>query len=213
MTAWLVILARSTVAGSGKSRLRRDLPDDAVDMLAVTFLADTVEWAERTNAPLLIAHSGPAAQLPATTAKLVPQVEGDLGDRIDAALAHAFERGADRAVLIGSDSPDLPETLLAACFDELDAAPVTLVPATDGGWIAIGTRSPLNGCLSRVAWSARDTCDQTIAALTAAGRAPKVLDQWYDVDDVQSLRRLGAALTIAPGRAPRTAAALQQLRP
>jgi len=205
MNRCLVLLARAPVPGQGKTRLRETLSGPQVDALASAFFHDTVQWSVRVAGTLLIAYTGPAPALPGVDATVVPQVDGDLGARIDGALAHAFAIGADEAVLIGSDSPDLPEYLLTQCFAELAAADTTLIPADDGGWVAIGARRPLEGCLASVPWSADTTCAETIAALKAADRRPRVLKPWYDVDDVASLQRLSMSLSTEPDRAPRTA--------
>jgi len=213
VTRALVLLARVAIPGYGKTRLRQSLPDADVDALTRAFLHDTIEWSSQIEADLIIVRAGPVDALPATEATLVPQVDGDLGARIDAALSVAFDRGAEAAVLIGSDSPDLPERLLLACFAGLADAETTLIPAADGGWVALGARRPLNGCLRSVCWSIGDTCTETVAALRAAHRPPLVLDPWYDIDDVDSLDRLRESLENNPERAPRTAQIVAHLLP
>lgn len=210
--ATLVVLGRSPVRGAGKSRLRTSL-GDVVDLLSESFVRDTLGWAAAGRWELLVAHRGPSwpiAAMAGPAARLVPQCHGHLGARIDAAVATAFGHGASRVVVVGTDSPTLPGALVDAAFDGLDTAGATLVPALDGGWVALGIAQPLAGCLATVRWSASTTTVETIAALRLAGRDVVILPPWYDVDEVDDLRRLADELR-GPGRrrAPRTAALLR----
>jgi len=207
----LIVLARSPVAGHGKTRLRRRF-GDLVDDLTVTLAADTLGWAGEGPWDLLLVHHGPTGAL-LSEATLSPgrlrldhQVDGDLGDRIDAGISAAFAGGASQVVLIGTDSPTLPSALVEAAFAELDGAEATLVPAVDGGWIALGVSRPLDRCLRGVTWSSATTAAETIVALECVGRRVVLLGPWYDVDEPEDLRRLAADLRgEGATRAPRTA--------
>ena len=120
-------------------------------------------------------------------------------------------RGATRVLLIGSDSPTLPRAILAAAFAGLACADATVVPAFDGGWVALGLTRPLGAVLRDVRWSSEATCTETVEALRRSGRAVQVLPPWYDVDTLDDLRRLADELEGQAGlTAPRTAALLRE---
>lgn len=208
----LCVLARVPQPGCGKSRLRAHLGDAATDELAGAFAADVLSWGERAADALLVCHRGPAELLPPGNAQrlVVPQVEGDLGERIAAAVDTGFGLGAQRVVIIGSDCPTLPAPLLHQAFAALDGAASTLVPAADGGWIAMGLDRRVRSSLAGVTWSSPHTGRDTMAALSAAGRPPTVLDPWYDIDEPADLDRVRADEG-ARARAPRTWAALAGL--
>src|SRR5207248_702384 len=72
----------------------------------------------------------------APAARFVAQTDGDLGARIRGALADALERSA-AAVLIGSDTPDLPRQLIDEAFEALETCDAVLGPACDGGFYLI----------------------------------------------------------------------------
>lgn len=205
----LVVLARVPVPGSGKSRLRSVLGDTAVDLLTHALVADVLGWSSPSVDTLLVAHEGPAELLPdvAPAPRLVAQVEGNLGARIDAAVAAGFAQGAARVVIVGTDCPTLPAALIDAAFAGLSRSPSTLIPALDGGWIALGVDRPLDGALDAVSWSNALTGQQTIDALREHGRPPLLLPPWHDIDEPGDIQRLHwdrARLA----RAPRTAAVL-----
>jgi uncharacterized protein len=178
----------------------------------MAFVEDTLGWAHQGAWDVLVAHRGPADGLRAAVpgVSLITQVDGGLGERITGAVAHAFAQGAPRVVLVGTDSPTLPRTLLAATFAQLAVADATVVPAIDGGWVALGITRPLDDALGNVTWSSATTCVETIEALHRNGRRVACLPAWYDVDEVADLRRLADDLDGPLGhRAPRTAALLR----
>lgn len=146
-------------------------------------------------------------------ARLVPQLRGGFGARLERALVAGLRRG-QRVVLIGADSPTLPPAIVRRAFARLARADVVIGPATDGGYYLIGTRTRLPRPLfRRMPWSTPRVAEETRSRAETAGLRVAVLPAWYDVDDAAGLRRLladGAGLRRA--RATRaTLAALGSL--
>ncbi len=75
------------------------------------------------------------------TFALQPQTEGDLGDRLRAFFEGEFADGAEKVVVIGSDSPTLDPNFVVSAFVLLDHKEVVLGPATDGGYYLLGCRA------------------------------------------------------------------------
>ncbi|SMP41835.1 hypothetical protein SAMN06295888_10213 [Desulfonatronum zhilinae] len=121
-----------------------------------------------------------------------PQVGPDLGARMDDAFFRAFEAGHDRVVLIGSDLPDLPGSLLVEAFRILDRREVVLGPARDGGFYLLGwaRRAFRPGLFTTVPWSTPRVLAECRAALLRSGLEPRLLGPWSDVDDEAGLRQL-----------------------
>lgn len=212
----LVVFGRSPGAATGKTRLRRHLDTETADALCHTFFADVLSWPLPPDTSLLLAVTEPLDGLAplAAAATVHMQPDSGFGERLADAIDAAFERGAERVVLVGTDAPTLPPETVAACFAGLRSHPATIVPASDGGWVALGVDRPLGETLRDVPWSTDRTCRHTEKALRRAGRTPKVLPPWYDVDDSRSLEQLRGELTgrRAAERAPRTSLALRQGR-
>jgi uncharacterized protein len=114
-------------------------------------------------------------------------------------LSSIVARMAHSAVLIGSDSPDLPGEYIREAFARLEAgADVVLGPAEDGGYYLIGLRAPQPRLLREVPMSTPTVLADTLALACALGLRVELLPTWYDVDTVAELRRLAAALRAAP---------------
>jgi glycosyltransferase A (GT-A) superfamily protein (DUF2064 family) len=101
-----------------------------------------------------------------------------------------------RAVLIGSDSPDLPLEYLAEALDKLRDFPLVLGPTDDGGYYLIGLSQAVPPIFDNIPWSTPEVWPQTIARLTTAKIPYHTLPQWYDVDDIAGLRRLHDSLSL-----------------
>lgn len=216
--AALALFARPVVAGSVKTRLSATLGTHAAAELYGAFITDTVRavMAEPQLAPRLWVAGDPSheslAQLPASIPR-ARQPDGDLGARMAVALERGLrEHGA--AIALGTDSPTLPTSYLARALPALEHAPLVLGPAADGGYYLLATRDGsgrLRGVLSGVRWSTRHALQDTVAAAERAGLGVRLLPPWYDVDTVRDLALLRLHLSLRPGDAPATAAALEEL--
>jgi uncharacterized protein len=215
----LVVLMRWPQLGRGKSRLAAALGAEAAHRLHRGFVADTLGWSAAW--PRLVAFNPPEAAAAvaraAPGAALVAQPDGDLGVRLAHAFAAGFALGARRVLLVGSDSPTLPERLLEECLSATGEAAVSLVGADDGGFVAMAASRAaaerLPAAFRDVEWSTERTAAQVAERARAAGLGVCSAGAWYDVDDRAGLERLAGDLERDPARAPRTAAALATLRP
>lgn len=75
---------------------------------------------------------------------VVPVSEAPGPDLVRAAFAGASAAvpGAEQAVLISADAPDLPPLLIGKLFRELGRAAITVCPAAGGGAVALAARLP-----------------------------------------------------------------------
>jgi glycosyltransferase A (GT-A) superfamily protein (DUF2064 family) len=129
--------------------------------------------------------------------------------------------GYGSACLVNSDSPTLPTSLLidTARLLARSGDRIVLGPAEDGGYYLIGLKQAHARLFDDIAWSTPVVFAQTVERAREIGLEPLVLPMWYDVDDVESLRRLNAELLSqddngdrgAVYRAPHTAAFLHGL--
>ncbi len=112
----------------------------------------------------------------------LPQPDGDLGARMSRAFDDAFAAGARRAVIVGTDLPDLERTDLDAAFARLSDHGAVLGPAADGGYWLLGLRAPAPGLFSAMAWSTEGVLDETRRRLDALGLVRHELRTLRDVD-------------------------------
>ena len=117
----------------------------------------------------------------------IAQVDGDLGARLKASFASAFQAGRDPCVIVGTDSPDLPVRFLQEALDQLAAHDVVLGPARDGGYYLIGLRAPLPGLFDGIPWSSSEVCQATLRKAQQLGKTCYTIPEWSDVDTLKDL--------------------------
>lgn len=188
----LGIFAKQPLPGAVKTRLCPPLsPAEAAEFYRVC-LEETVERLTRGPFTPVLFYAGDAEYFRRSFADLTlcPQGEGDLGTRMERALQTLLAAGCRGAVLVGSDSPDLPLALLEAAFAALEQAEAVLAPAGDGGYVLIGERRHHPELFRNISWSSDQVLTQTRQAARAAGVSLTELPGWEDVDDLASLRAL-----------------------
>lgn len=117
----------------------------------------------------------------------LPQVAGDLGKKMRTALQGALKQGLNRAVVIGTDCPDLTASRLRQAFEALETRELVLGPAPDGGYYLIGCRRVWPELFADIPWGTEQVWSRTLAAARGAGLSPYVLEPLPDVDRPEDL--------------------------
>jgi rSAM/selenodomain-associated transferase 1 len=189
----LVIFARQPALGRVKRRLARDIGPvaarrvyDALTRRALARLGRDRRW----RTVLAVTPDGTRWRGWDRVPR-VPQGGGDLGRRMGAALRRL---AAPRAVLVGSDIPDLTPGAIVRAFAALGRHRFVFGPAADGGYWLIGWRRGAwpYGALTGVRWS---TAHALADSRASVARAPVALvDRLADLDDGAAYRAWRAAL-------------------
>ena len=147
-SARILFFLKEPRPGAVKTRLAREVGDQAAADLYRAMAEDTLEVLRSHPVPVPIPVTicfAPAEARQAVMSWLGPDLdyaaqEGTgLGARMFAALKQAFDQGAQRAVLVGSDLPDLPGGHVALALEWLAAHPAPVFgPAVDGGYYLAG---------------------------------------------------------------------------
>ncbi len=207
----LIVVAKRPASGQTKTRLSPPLSPDQAAALYECFLRDTLDLVRRVpDVQPVIAYLPCEAE--AYFAHLAPdfdrvvQTGSDLGARLDHALTHYLTHGYERVAVMNSDGPTLPLDYLSAAFEVLsDHVDVVLGPSDDGGYYLIGLKQPAPRLLRDVQMSTPRVTADTLILAEAEGLRVQLLPAWFDVDDVESLRRLTAELVTTPAHvAPHT---------
>ena len=210
-----LVMAKAPVPGTVKTRLR--LPPETVARLQEAFIVDTVSRARAAIGPVTVTGSPPEKShlikrlLPRGDTRLVPQVDGDLGERMLAAAREMFSRSPEPVVILGTDAPTLPRDRLQKAVLALEDHDAAIVPSEDGGYVLLGLRAPYEALFSGIPWSTDTVYRRTLEKARDAGLSLLSLESWYDVDDPEDLDRLSRELSGSPDTAPRTAAVLRKL--
>jgi rSAM/selenodomain-associated transferase 1 len=119
----------------------------------------------------------------------------DLGERMYNAFEEVFAGGTERAILIGSDIPQIDGTLLEGYLEALRSYPLVLGPAADGGYYLIGFQSRcFDAALFRdIDWSTDQVLEQTLERARALELPCHIGTELQDVDTIEDLEALLSA--------------------
>lgn len=210
----VIVMVKVPRAGFVKTRLSPPMSEADAAKLAERFVQDVINNARRVVSELIVAYA--PADGRETLQALLPrgllwlEQEGeDLGERLAAAIARAFERGFGPVIVLGADSPTLPESFIEMASAALsgDEADVALGPTADGGYYLLGLRAPARNLFRDVRWSTPRAFQDTAANAQRAGLRLLRLLTWRDVDTFQDLLQLRDELLsteAARRRAPNT---------
>ncbi len=209
----VAVFAKPPRSGEVKTRLAAALGPGVAATMARAFFDDT--WRSLGELPrarrVLASTSDDLAPFGLSEAEVWPQGDGDLGARLERIASRAL--AASPWILeVGSDSPGLPLSALEEAREALSRHDAVLGPAEDGGFYVIGFRRVEAGLLRGLPWSAPTTFAETRARLLERGLTVATIRRWFDVDDVEGLRRLSRSLHAGTLLAPSTASALKSLR-
>jgi rSAM/selenodomain-associated transferase 1 len=120
--------------------------------------------------------------------KFVQQGES-LGERMKNAFDQVFALGAQKAVIIGSDCPELSSEIVADAFQVLDSKDVCIGPALDGGYYLIGMKRPLPFIFENKTWSTDSVLGATTQDLDSNKLNYGFLKPLSDLDTIDDLKR------------------------
>lgn len=200
--AALIVFARAPVAGQTKTRLIPALGPERAAQLYRCFALDTLESARRAPADVIAAAADPQHldRLRALIgqacpeAVLIGQRGADLGERIANALHEALGLGHPRAVVIGTDSPDLPPERLAEALDLSAQRDLVLGPCFDGGYYLIAMQTVMPQLFRGIEWGSERVLADTIRRAQEMDLSTALLEPWHDVDTPDDLRALRTRL-------------------
>ena len=194
----LIVFAKTPVAGQAKTRLIPALGAAGAAALAERLLAHALGAAAAAGVDTLelcATPDGGHALLQRLArqhgAVLADQGDGDLGARMQRALARALQAHG-RALLMGSDVPALDAPRLRQAAAALDAHDAVFVPALDGGYALVGLRRPEPRLFEGMTWSTPQVMAHTRERAAAAGLRWAELPALADIDTPADLVHLPA---------------------
>jgi uncharacterized protein len=193
----IIMLVKYPAKGYVKSRLAADLDDETASDLYRCFVGDLLHTLQQSSHPFKIFFFPPdtedkVGQWLGKELAYEPQAGADLGERMKNAFAQMFREGFQQVLLIGSDSPDLPEILLDEAFRALADNDAVLGPSFDGGYYLIGftARTFLPSAFTDIEWGTEKVFAQTMAVFESRPSRVHVLPPWRDVDRIEDLAAL-----------------------
>ena len=193
----LVLVCKRPTLGFGKQRLAAKLGMEVTHRVAEALLACALEDACNWPGPIVIAPASPhdhdwavALSSPMHSSVMVlPQVSGNLGQRLNVLDSALRDEGIEQLVFIGSDSPGLTQTDYAAVRNALQCDDTVLKPALDGGVVLMASNCPWPE-LTDLPWSSSLLGEALAKNCRDSGHSVATLSEGFDVDEPEDLMKL-----------------------
>ena len=195
------IVCKAPQAGLSKTRLAKAVGAAAASELSACFLRDVAEAIAAV--PEALGRRGYGVYAPAGAESIMRQLlpanfglllqaGDDLGHVLIGATRALLDAGHDCMLLVNGDSPTLPPRFLTQAIEALRAPGDRMVlgPASDGGYYLIGLKQPHQELFKRIAWGTETVARSTCERAAEISLATMLLPEWYDVDDIETLRWL-----------------------
>ena len=192
----VVIMAKAPVPNAVKTRLIPPLSPEEASNLYHCFLLDKITQVKSIReARHFVAYTPVTSEaffrsIIPSSFSLINQVGADLGERLANVSKNLFDQGAEKVIILDSDSPNLPTDHIREGLSILDDVDVALGPCEDGGYYLIGMRSYMPELFSGIPWSTSEVAKLTMKKAKALGLTVSLLPGWYDVDTMIDLERL-----------------------
>ena len=195
----LIIFAKQPLAGMVKTRLMPFITAADAAELYSCMLLDVLSKVQRLESVarfLFYEDEGDAGSYFSRLAPgmtMLPQAGIDLGERMMTAFQSVFALGYDAAAIIGTDSPDLPLSIIEDAFLALENERTDAVfgPSADGGYYLLAMKRFHASLFQGIEWSRSTVLRMSLARAAQAALRVALLPEWYDLDRVEDLKRPG----------------------
>lgn len=199
----LVVFARAPVRGRVKTRLAAGIGSRRALEIYRELGRRVVDQVRGGPWRTVICHDPPGstgqmtAWLGSRGVEFAPQSPGNLGERMEHAMAWALAPGG-RACIIGTDAPEVDASVVEAAFRALDQADVVYGPALDGGYYLVALSSPASFLFEDIPWGTGEVLARSLERAREGGLRPHLLHPLQDIDTAADLAALGPCPPDAP---------------
>jgi rSAM/selenodomain-associated transferase 1 len=194
-TTALVIFIRFPRPGKVKSRLARTLGPEKATVFYQLCTQQIIRELDRApgelNKYLSYSNNSDKDEIRhwvGSRFRLIPQVEGDLGQRLEQSLRGLLQGGSGKVIIMASDVPDLSTDIMNDAVSVLDNHDLVIGPCNDGGYYLIGMKKPHGELLKGISWSTDKVLEQTLAIADKQGLSIFSLITLRDIDTGEDMK-------------------------
>lgn len=107
----------------------------------------------------------------------------DLGSKMKNAFEDIFNDGYEKAVVIGTDCPEITASIIHDSFEKLDLTDVVFGPAVDGGYYLLGKNAINTNLFDDMTWSHQNVLSDSIKRLNLKQQTFSLLEMLSDIDN------------------------------
>ncbi len=191
-----ILFLRVPEKGRVKTRLSKSLDKDFVLELYKAFVQDMLATLSENDQTFLFFSPPDKKDLLVEWLGEKYVFHGQQGDDLGQKMAHAFEtvfyKGFDRAILLGTDIPEINEKSIFDAGDALEKTGVVVGPSSDGGYYLIGLNRAIfrRSLFDGIKWSTQGVLDQTLKIFQERAIDYEMIETLDDIDTLQDFNAL-----------------------
>lgn len=187
----LIVFLKNPESGSVKTRLANDIGSDSARIVYEKLIHYTLKQSEVSGSRVHLYFSGgiPGGHLIGENAETYNQKGNNLGEKMRNAFQEVFNRGYEKAIIIGSDCPEIRSGHIKEAFSMLDIADVVIGPATDGGYYLLGMKKLHDSLFENKNWSWETVLTETVKDFRKYKLNYAQLPSLTDIDTIDDYRR------------------------
>ncbi|MDX8408402.1 MAG: TIGR04282 family arsenosugar biosynthesis glycosyltransferase [Mariprofundaceae bacterium] len=189
MAIRIIIMCKAPVAGAVKTRLMSSYSAEQAAELHMAMATTVIERAKRLFGDVVIAADD--VEHPFFNRFGLPlsaQGKGDLGQRMQKQMQHAFSDGISAVLLLGTDSPHMADARLLQAAEWLKSTDIIIGPVEDGGYDLLAFSKPYS-VFDDVEWSSGQVLEQTLHNIYQQDLSESLLPVSFDVDFPEDIER------------------------
>ncbi|GAB4133885.1 MAG: hypothetical protein Fur0015_07110 [Ignavibacteriales bacterium] len=111
----------------------------------------------------------------------------DLGEKMSNAFRKVFSHNAKKAIIVGSDVPELSKDIINKALQQLDDFDVVVGPSVDGGYYLLGMKNYFPFLFEDIKFSSENVLSETIKKIQAKNLSYVLLEKLRDIDTENDL--------------------------
>lgn len=187
----LIIFIKNPLPGRCKTRLASEIGDEEALSVYLKLLDYTREVAKHVAARRYLYYDLRVDEQDAWSSDLFikrKQADGDLGQKMFMAFKQVLGEN-DKAIIIGSDCPELTPHIIEEALDSLNTHDVCIGPSEDGGYYLLGFKKLKVEFFERIPWSQSKVYEETMDRVSSLGLSTYSLPRLYDLDNLSDLEK------------------------
>lgn len=193
----LLLFAKAPISGQVKTRLMSHCSADQAAKIAEILIEQSLKlaidvWPGKVLLGVWGAQEHPfiIEMLERYDVQLLPQVSGDLGQKMSA----AFSQVGYPAAILGCDVPHIPAATLRDAYQRLIDGGNVIGPSEDGGYYLIGLSEACPSIFQNIEWGGDSVLAKTLESAAQAQLDTRLLAELFDIDRWQDVIRAAEQL-------------------
>lgn len=188
VTASIIVFVRYPVEGKVKTRLAATLGNKVAKELYKNFAEAVINSVKKIKNTYKYVFYSDKNEKPLIKKWLginfiyAAQSGNDLGERMKEAFRIVFSHGAKKAVIVGTDIPDLSKEIINKGIEALENSDVVIGPCKDGGYYLLGIKKYYPQIFEDIKYSSANVLAQTLKKIKESNLTVTLINELQDID-------------------------------